>query len=306
MMDKIEIRKFRAALREMVRELGMLSRKSSGTQLSPLQSHILIELDVKPCGVIELAAKLCVDKASISRTIRHLIEANYLLKERDKLDGRASTFRLSDIGKQMLDTIEQNADKFTLDALSSSSDYEVAFFLKSIKQLSTGLRNARHQRDANLIIRPITEQDNAAMAKLIRNSFCENKIDHLDGVSLHDPELDQLSQTYQKLGASYWVAELDGKIVGGAGFAPLYGVNDTCELQKLFFSRHVKGMGLGRRMLAHILSQAKSMKYTFCYLETLNELKDAVKLYEAFDFQYTTKLGNTGHNSCDIYMLNRL
>lgn len=306
MMNKIEIRQFRAALREMVRELGMLSRKSSGTELSPLQSHILIELEAKPCGVIELSEKLCVDKASISRTIRSLIEAHYLLREQDKFDGRASTFRLSDIGKQILDTIEHNADRFTEDALSSSSDHEIAFFLKSIKQLSIGLRNARLQRDANLTIRHITAQDNAAMAKLIRNSFCENKIDHLDGVSLHDPELDQLSQAYQKSGASYWVAELDGNIVGGAGLAPLFGVNDTCELQKLFFSSQVKGMGLGRRMLAHILSQAKSMKYTFCYLETLNELKDAVKLYEAFDFQYTPKLGNTGHNSCDIYMLKKL
>jgi len=105
-MKKNEIRQFRAALREMVRELGMLSRKSSGTELSPLQSHILIELNTKPCGATELAAKLCVEKASMSRALRTLIEAGYLLREHDDLDGRASTFRLSDSGMQRLLSLE--------------------------------------------------------------------------------------------------------------------------------------------------------------------------------------------------------
>ncbi|MCW1876495.1 hypothetical protein OMR58_18750 [Erwinia sp. INIA-01] len=57
-MNKNEIRQFRAALREMVRELGMLSRRTSGTELSPLQSHILIELNNQPCGATELAINL--------------------------------------------------------------------------------------------------------------------------------------------------------------------------------------------------------------------------------------------------------
>lgn len=302
-MDKIAIKQFRSALRGMVRELGMLSRKSSGTNLSPLQSHILIELDIKPCGVVELAEKLCVDKASISRTLRNLMEANYLIRDHDKFDGRASTFRLSDAGKSILQTVEQHADQFTIDALSSSSEREVNLFLNSITQLSQGLRNARHQRALKLIIRPIKNDDNAAIAELIRQSFYDNKIDHLEGVSLHDPELDQLSFAYKKHGANYWIAELNGKVVGGAGIAPLQGVSDTCELQKFFFSREVKGLGMGRRMLAHVLSQAKLMKYKFCYLETLDELKDAVHLYEAFGFQYTLKLGDTGHNSCGIHML---
>lgn len=63
-----EIEMFRTSLREMVRELGMLNRNSSGTDLSPLQSHILIELNKNPAGVTELAQRLCTEKSSISRT----------------------------------------------------------------------------------------------------------------------------------------------------------------------------------------------------------------------------------------------
>lgn len=306
-MKKNEVRQFRSVLREMVRELGMLSRKSSGTELSPLQSHILIELNSKPCGATELATKLCVEKASMSRTLSTLIKAGYLLREHDGQDGRTSTFRLSDSGKERLLYLEENADRFTQEALASSSDQEAQKFLKTIMQFSGSLRNARRQREAGMTLRPIEPGDNAAIAEIIRNSFRENKIDHLDGVSLHDPELDRLSEAYHQPGARYWIAESMGKIVGGGGIAPLAGEDGICEMQKLFFSSDVKGMGMGRRMISFIITQAAAMGYQSCYLETLDELKDAVRLYEIFGFRHLTKrLGDTGHNSCGIYMLKKL
>lgn len=306
-MNKDEVRYFRAALREMVRELGMLSRKSSGTELSPLQSHILIELNNKPLGATELAAKLCVDKASMSRTLRNLMETGYLVRDHDEQDGRASTFRLSESGKQRLLTLEENADKFIEEALASSSDDEIEAFIETIKRFSRSLHNARRQREAELTFRPIKAQDNAAIAEIIRKSFFENKIAHLEGVSLHDPELDHLSEVYNQPGTGYWIAEANGRIVGGAGLAPLKGEKDVCEMQKLYFTREVKGMGMGRRMIAFINAQAKAMGYKFCYLETLDELKDAVHLYEAFGFRHLSeRMGNTGHDSCGICMLKEL
>ncbi|MBK0030771.1 bifunctional helix-turn-helix transcriptional regulator/GNAT family N-acetyltransferase [Erwinia sp. S43] len=306
-MNKNEIRQFRAALREMVRELGMLSRRTSGTELSPLQSHILIELNSQPCGATELATKLCVDKASMSRTLRSLMEAGYLLRDHDEQDGRASTFRLSESGNQKLVCLEENADRFTEEALASSSSEEIQQFFQTIETFSGSLRNARRQREAELTFRPIEARDNAAIAEIIRTSFRENKIDHLEGVSLHDPELERLSEVYRQPGSGYWVAEANGRIVGGAGLAPLGGEKGTCEMQKLYFSSEIKGMGMGRRMIAFIIAQATAMGYQSCYLETLDELKDAVRLYEAFGFRHLSeRLGNTGHDGCGICMLKTL
>jgi len=64
---------------------------------------------------------------------------------------------------------------------------------------------------------------------------------------------------------------------------------------------------MGRRMISFIINKATAMGYQSCYLETLDELKDAVRLYETFGFRHLTeKLGNTGHNSCGISMLRKL
>lgn len=243
----------------------------------------------------------------MSRTLRSLIESGYLRREHNYQDGRASTFQLSDSGKQRLLSLEDNADRFTEEALASSSYEEKQEFLKTVIRFTGSLRNARRQREARVTFRPIESRDNAVMAEIIRNSFRENKIDHLEGVSLHDPELDHLSDAYNYSGARYWVAEADGIIVGGAGIAPLVREDGICELQKLFFRSDVKGMGMGRRMISFIIDQATAMGYQSCYLETLDELKDAVRLYEIFGFRHLTeRLGNTGHNSCGICMLRKL
>lgn len=307
-MQTNEIEAFRAALREMVRELGMLNRKSSGTDLSPLQSHILIELDREPAGVTELARRLCVEKSSISRTLRGLESANLLARTQDESDGRATVFNLSHEGVVALKDLTEHANDFTAQALSLASDSEKQQIYQSVKSLTRALVNARSQRDLQVQIRPIRPEDNLAIADVIRQSFRDNKIDHLEGVSLHDPALNDLTSAYQKPGSGYWVVEHEGKILGGVGIAPLQGAGEEyCELQKLYLDSSVTGIGLGRRLMALAIQQAEAFGYRYCYLETLDELSSAVPLYEAFGFKHLDgSLGNTGHNSCEICMLKTL
>lgn len=63
----MNIRDFRALARSLVREFGMLNKQSNGSRFSPLQIHLMIEVSEQPLGVTELAARLCIDKASASR-----------------------------------------------------------------------------------------------------------------------------------------------------------------------------------------------------------------------------------------------
>lgn len=307
-MHTNEIEGFRSALREMVRELGMLNRKSSGTDLSPLQSHILIELDRDPTGVTELARRLCVEKSSISRTLRGLESADLLERTQNESDGRAAVFTLSKEGISVLKTLTDHANDFTAQALSLTSESEKQQIYQSVKSLTRALVNARSQRSLNILIRPIRPDDNLAIAGVIRKSFRDNKIDHLEGVSLHDPALNDLTSAYQNTGSGYWIVESEGRILGGVGIAPLQGAGaDYCELQKLYLDSSVTGIGLGRRLMALAVEKATSFGYRYCYLETLDELSSAVALYETFGFKHLDgSLGSTGHNSCDICMLKTL
>jgi putative acetyltransferase len=164
----------------------------------------------------------------------------------------------------------------------------------------------------NIYLRPIQEKDNAAIAALIRYVFIELGVPKV-GSAYADPMLDHLYEHYQAQGSAYFVLEQNGGIVGGAGIGPLLGITEsategvTCELQKMYLSQRVRGLGQGERLIQHCLSIAQDLGYQQCYLETMTSMVSAQKLYEKMGFQHLDHaMGNTGHHSCPVWMLKKL
>jgi putative acetyltransferase len=93
--------------------------------------------------------------------------------------------------------------------------------------------------------------------------------------------------------------------VGGAGIYPSDGLPpDTCELVKMYLVPRSRGHGLGKKLINLSLAFAKQAGYKKVYLESMPELKKALKIYEKFGFKYLNgPMGNTGHFGCDRWML---
>ncbi|HYK54929.1 MAG TPA: GNAT family N-acetyltransferase, partial [Flavisolibacter sp.] len=80
--------------------------------------------------------------------------------------------------------------------------------------------------------------------------------------------------------------------------------DDTCELVKMYLLKKVRGLGLGKLLIQKALDFATQAAYKNVYLETMPELKQALKAYEKFGFEYIDHpMGNTGHFGCDLWML---
>lgn len=152
-------------------------------------------------------------------------------------------------------------------------------------------------------IREIQQKDNLQIAKVIRDVF-----DELDapkvGTAYADPILDTLFEVYQEDRAIYYVVENEGVVVGGCGIAPLEnGATHICELQKMYFSPAIRGTGFAKQIIERCLDFASKNGFTLCYLETLSFMKAAQKLYLNLGFEaIDAPLGNTGHNSCEVWM----
>lgn len=214
----MNIRDFRALARSLVREFGMLNKQSNGSRFSPLQIHLMIEVSEQPLGVTELAARLCIDKASASRALRSPVAAGVIETVDHPDDKRHNLHRLSKKGGKALAGIESDADGFMQAALAQLDDDELASTTAAMKKMTAALRSARKQRDANLRVRPIAARDDAAMAAIIRDVFREYGMDKMEGVSLHDPDLDRLTGLYRDNGGHYWVLERDGQVVGASAW----------------------------------------------------------------------------------------
>lgn len=152
------------------------------------------------------------------------------------------------------------------------------------------------------IVRKVQPTDSAQVAKIIRTVMPEFGASGA-GFAIHDTEVDDIHKAYTQPRTAYFVCELNGKIIGGGGIAPLEGGDEnTCELKKMYFLPEGRGKGLGQKVLSSCIQGARELRFAFCYLETFNTMKDAMKLYEKNGFeQIPGPLGNTGHFSCDVF-----
>ncbi len=156
-------------------------------------------------------------------------------------------------------------------------------------------------------IRTILPEDNAGIANVIRTTLKEFGADK-PGTVYYDTTTDALYELFQKEGAIYHIAEADGKVVGGGGIYPSSGLPaGTCELVKMYLLKEARSLGLGKLLIQKSLEFAKKAAYKNVYLETMPELKQALKTYEKFGFNYiNAPMGDTGHFGCDLWMLKEL
>lgn len=153
-------------------------------------------------------------------------------------------------------------------------------------------------------IRHIEPSDSATVARIIKTVMPEFGADG-PGFAIHDAEVDNMFFSYQAPRSCYFVCEVNGQIVGGAGIAPLQGGDgNICELKKMYFLNSSRGKGFGRQLLKTCIRKAAEQGYDKVYLETFHTMTSAIRLYEANGFQKIPQsLGNTGHFGCDNFYL---
>jgi len=157
-------------------------------------------------------------------------------------------------------------------------------------------------------VRGIQPADNAYISSIIRKTLEEFDAGH-PGTVYFDKSTDDLYSLFSKTpGSAYFIA-LDGEtIVGGGGIFPTDGLPPrTCELVKMYLLPHARGTGLGSRLIGICCQFAIEQGYDRIYLETMPELKKALKAYEKLGFHYLSQpMGNSGHFGCDLWMLKEL
>jgi putative acetyltransferase len=160
---------------------------------------------------------------------------------------------------------------------------------------------------ANFTIRPIEPRDDAVVATIIREVMPEFGADG-PGFAIHDAEVAAMSAAYARARSAYFVVELDGRVQGGGGIAPLDGGDEaTCELRKMYFLPGLRGLGAGRAVIARCLEAARTNGFRQCYLETLTGMDAAQSLYLASGFRRIEHaLGATGHHGCNRFYLREL
>lgn len=158
-----------------------------------------------------------------------------------------------------------------------------------------------------LIIRKVTEADNASLETMIRGVFDEYNAPKI-GTVYSDPTTSNLYQLFRLDKSVLWLAETNGEVLGCCGIYPTEGLNrDTVELVKFYLPAFARGKGIGKQLLERSILSAVEFGYKKLYLESLPDFSEAIVMYDKFGFQNLSQpLGNSGHTSCNIWMLKEL
>lgn len=301
------VAQLREASRQAVRQLGFLESRYRETGCTHSQCHVLVELDARRRATVgELAGVLNQDISSTSRSIRPLINREFVRVFADSEDRRRRRLQLTSSGRQKVHEIHDVADQQARAALELLSSAEQAIVLQGMNLYAQAL--VRSHKLAEVEIRPIVRDDNETMSAVIRNVMSEFGAVG-NGMSIGDAEVDEMYEAYRGDRSEYYVAIKGTTLLGGAGIAALAGSEDdgVCELRKMYVLPAGRGMGLGRKLMDHCLGAARDMGYGRIYLETLDNMFHARHLFEKYGFSYLdAPLGGTGHHGCTTWAIRDL
>jgi GNAT superfamily N-acetyltransferase len=106
-------------------------------------------------------------------------------------------------------------------------------------------------------------------------------------------DLAEAHERYAGERAGFWVAEIDGEVVGTVAIRPKpeHGTS-TCEIKRLYLRADRRGAGLGQALYAHAEAFARRAGYETIWLDSSRRFAGARKLYERNGFVLTQELDN--------------
>jgi len=303
---KKSIQPIRQAARQLVRELHLLDNRFCIRGFTLSECHLITELEAMgQATASELGERLVLEKSTMSRLVNGLLEQGYIRSGQDPADGRRRQLSLTAKGRSGADQINRFANDQASVALDYVVEAEQEAIVDGLTRYAKALKYARISTD--YLIRPIRRKDNPAVARIIRQVMTEYEAVGAD-YSISDPEVNAMFEAYPSPGASFFVIERQGNVVGCGGMGPLADAEEgVCELRKMYFLTELRGLGLGTRLLGMILNEARKSGYRQCYLETLDHMSHARHLYQRHGFEFIdSPMGNTGHSGCNSWMVKNL
>jgi DNA-binding MarR family transcriptional regulator len=134
----------RAASRLMVRELGFMETTVAATDYPPSAVHTILEIGIRgPMTSGQIALFLQLEKSSVSRLVRKLIESGELREMSDAADARIKPLALTAKGKRTLAALHEFGRRQVSGALSRLSAREHEMVREGLMLYARALKTDR-------------------------------------------------------------------------------------------------------------------------------------------------------------------
>ncbi len=286
-----QVQKIRSASRDIVRELGFMNRTLAGTDLSPSAVHAVIEIGASGrLSAKELSEKLLLEKSTVSRLVRSLVERGELREVRSPADGRSKHLSLTSRGEETLAAITEFAEHQVAAALEPLGDPSRRKVLTGLETYAAALKDSRLSGADSVQNRPpaivegyvpgvigrVVDMHARYYSRLAGfGAAFESKV--AGGLAEFVTRLDKPDN-------AIWTAEKAGRIVGGIAIDGEDLGGAIAHLRWFIVDDGLRGAGVGKTLLERAMAFCDSRGFRETHLWTFEGLDAARRLYERHGF----------------------
>jgi DNA-binding MarR family transcriptional regulator/GNAT superfamily N-acetyltransferase len=239
------------------------------------QARLLWEIGNEGCDVRVLRSRLALDSGYVSRLLRSLEEAGLVKVAASARDKRQRTARLTAKGRRERAVLDRRSDDLArsmVEPLSESQRERLIIAMREVEQLLT----------AGLItIEPVDPTDS-------RSQYCLRE---------YFAELDRRFDTGFDPGATLPADPAEMRPPAGTFLVGMLRAEPVCcgalkfhgrapaEIKRMWVSGAVRGLGLGRRLLAELEGRAAGQGCDAVRLETNRALIEAIAMYRSSGYE---------------------
>jgi DNA-binding MarR family transcriptional regulator/GNAT superfamily N-acetyltransferase len=273
-MDEEMVSQVRSFNRTVTQRIGVLNDAFLSRDRPLGQARLLWEIGLDGSDVRRLRSRLDLDSGYLSRLLRALENDGLVVVEPSGADGRVRTVRLTAAGLAERAVLDQRSDEAAAAILGPLSPRHRTRLVQSMAETERLLTASAVE---------VTEQDpRDPGARSCLQAYFGEIGGRFDGG--FDPARSLMSDDEMTPPAGlFLVASLHGEPVGCGGIrfhdgAPAY-------IKRMWVSPAVRGLGLGRRLLAELEARAVSRHASAVQLETNRTLGEAIAMYRSAGYQ---------------------
>ena len=261
-----DVRRFN---RTVTAQVGALADRYLGRERPLGEARVLWEIGPAGCELRALRARLELDSGYLSRLVRSLEAAGLVAVEPGEADRRTRVARLTPAGRaerELLDARSDDLARSLLEPLTAGQRERLAGAMREVERLLS----------AALVEIAPADPAHPDARRCLAAYFAE--LDRRDEAGF-DPVASD-SAPPRELRPPHGVlllARLRGEAVGCGGLKGLG--RPACEIKRLWVDDAVRGLGIGRRLLADLEGRAAAAGAEAVRLDTNRNLTEAIAMY---------------------------
>jgi DNA-binding MarR family transcriptional regulator/GNAT superfamily N-acetyltransferase len=267
-----------SALREFNRfytaRMGFLRKHHLDGEFSLTEARILYEIGAHPgLTAAELRETLALDRGYISRLLAELSRRKLIRQAASTVDAREKNLALTAAGQRSVAHLNEASDRHISAILGAIEPQLYQDLVSSLQRAHAILESTR----TSLSIERLTAPSNSALEIL------EEYYEAVNVIKRDKPG--DLQALLAEPSSAMWLARLDQAVVGCVVLRSLPSIPHAGECKRLYVRPSARGRRVATLLLDALEDHARALKLDWIYLDTYDDLKPAIALYEQRGYQ---------------------